>query len=314
MPAEPEPGRAEPEPVEPGRAEPGRAAPEPGRVGPAGGTAGVVAIGVVSLNVCGLPSALPPATRRAAEFCRRIEASGAEVANLQEVWSYRLLRFIRARLPSYGWVGWRPGLAGPAGGLVTFSRLPLGAASFTPFRGTRPDAGSAVFRGVKVVNGRLKGVLTTDLAGRRTAIANVHLSANRDGDWSTGNRHHGYQRAQLAALHEILRRTRPAGTEVAILSGDFNLPSTASLAPLVTDHGSWRDPFAAADQPTFHHELLPPGRTPHRIDYLLVAGDPDRYPATGATLLFTEPVPLARGGPAFLSDHAGLTARVAIPS
>ncbi len=272
-------------------------------------------VGVVSLNVCGLPSALAPVRDRAVEFCRQIEESGAEVVNFQEVWTRRLLALLRGRLPSFGSVAWRHGVAGlPAGGLVSFSRLPLGPASFTSFRGARPAAGTPLFRGLKAVNSRLQGVLTFELLGRRAVVGNAHLSANRDGDWSADNRHHRFQRAQLVALHEALRRAGRADTEVTILAGDLNVPSDCPLYPLVIDGGTWRDPFGAGDQPTYHAELLPPGRPARRIDYLLVRADPLRYPVDAAALLLAEPVPLAGRPRAFLSDHVALTARVTLPA
>lgn len=271
-------------------------------------------VGVFSLNVGGLPSALPPVRERAVEFCRRIEESGADIVNLQEVWTPRLLDFIRARLPSFGSIAWRAGVAGrPAGGLVSFSRLPLAGVAFISFRGVRPHAGTPLFRGMKALNSRLQGVLIFEVGERRTLVGNVHLSANRDGDWSTDNRHHAFQRAQLLALHDALRQARNAETEMLILSGDLNIPSTTALYPLVVDGDTWRDPFAAADQPTFHAQLLPPGRIPRRIDYLLVSGDARRYPVTEAATLFAEPVSLPDGRRMFLSDHLALTIRLPLP-
>ena len=271
-------------------------------------------IGIVSLNVGGLPFSLPAPKQRIAELCRRIEESGVDVVNLQEVWTRPLLEFIRRRLRSFSYGAWRRGLAGqPAGGLATFSRLPLGAVSYTSLRGTRPRAGTPLFRGLKALNGRLQGVLTVELAGRRVVVGNVHLSANRDGDWSANNRHYEFQRAQVTALHEALRCTRTAQTEVMILSGDLNIASTGPLYQLITDGGTWRDPFGSTDRPTFHPELLPPGRTPHRIDYLLVAGDTRRYRVMRADVLFAEPVSLPGGRRTFLSDHLALMIRVGLP-
>src|SRR5262245_23526471 len=109
-------------------------------------------IGIVSLNVGGLPFSLPAPKQRMAELCRRIEKSDVDVVNLQEVWTHPLLAFIRGRLPSFSYGAWRPGLAGqPAGGLATFSRLPPGAVSYTSLRGTRPRAGTPLFRGLKAI-------------------------------------------------------------------------------------------------------------------------------------------------------------------
>jgi exonuclease III len=273
------------------------------------------AIGIMSLNVGGLPFSLPAPQRRMAELCRRIEGSDVDVVNLQEVWTRRRLGFLRARLPSFGHRAWWSGAAGqPAGGLATFSRLPLSAVSYRSLRGTGPPAGPPLFRGLKALNGRLQGVLTAELAGRRAVVGNVHLSANRDGDWSAGNRHYEFQRAQVMALHRALQRARTAQTEVMILGGDLNIASTGPLYALVTGDGTWRDPFRADDRPTFHPELLGPGRTSQRIDYLLVAGDARRYPVMRADMLFAEMVVLPGGRRTFLSDHLALMVRVGLPA
>ncbi|MEP7022566.1 MAG: endonuclease/exonuclease/phosphatase family protein [Actinomycetota bacterium] len=267
------------------------------------------------MNVCGLPSSLAAPRLRATEFCRQLEESRVDVINLQEVWTRQLLEVIRGRLPSFAFVAWQPGFAGqPAGGLASFSRLPLGNVSFTSLRSIRPSAGTAVFRALKAVNSRLQGVLTTELASRPVMIGNVHLSANRDGDWSTGNRHYGFQRAQLTALQDALRRGRALETELVIASGDLNIPSSSPLYPQIVEGGAWRDPFADADLPTFHPELLPSGRTPHRIDYLLVSGDAQRYPVLEAAVVLDEPVSLPGYQRMFLSDHLSLVIRVGTPA
>jgi exonuclease III len=269
------------------------------------------ATAIASWNICGLPSSLPAPKQRATEFCRLLEESDLDVVNLQEVWTRALLNFIRTRLPSFGFVAWRPGIAGqPAGGLASFSRLPLGRVSYTSFRAIRPRTGAPTFRVLKALNSRLQGVLIVELADRQALIGNVHLSANRDGDWSAANRHHGFQRAQLTALHDAVRRARTSQTELTIVSGDFNISSGSTLYPQTVEHGAWRDPFAEADRPTFITELLPPGRTPHRIDYLLVSGDARKYPIMDADLLFEQPVPRPGRPPTFLSDHAALMVRI----
>src|SRR5439155_6460318 len=129
------------------------------------------AIHVMSLNVCGLPSPLASLKERAAHFCRHINESDIDVVNLQEVWGGRALAVIRAYLPSYPFVAWRRGVAGqPAGGLVTFSRLPVGAVSYTSFRGARPSAGGVLFRAKRAVNSLLPGALTVELAGLGTVV------------------------------------------------------------------------------------------------------------------------------------------------
>ena len=284
-----------------------------------GESAGGSTIGVASLNVCcGLSNPLRPVRERAVEFCRGLEQAGPDVVNFQEVWAPGLLGFLRSRLPSYPHLARGAGagarvLGHPVGGLASFSRTPLRSVEYTSFRGTRPRAGSGLFRSRAALGACLQGLLTFELAGRRTVVGNVHLSANRDGDWSAGNRYRGLQAGQLARVHQVLRRARREDTELVIASGDFNLASSSPLYAAAVDGGAWRDPFAAADLPTFHAALLPAGASAQRVDYLLLNGDPERYPVIATDRLFTGPAALPSGGSGFLSDHVAQLIRVTGP-
>jgi endonuclease/exonuclease/phosphatase family metal-dependent hydrolase len=225
------------------------------------------------------------------------------VLALQEVWTPRLLRTLRAGLPDHRYAAWQAGrLRQPVGGLVTLSRLPLARVRYVSFRGARPGAGDVFFRTSKAINSRLQGVLIAELAGRAVTVANTHLSANRDGDWSSHNRHHGLQRAQLERLHAALADT----AAVTVLAGDLNTPSGGPLYPMVIGNGGWQDPFAATDPATYQPGLLPPGRPPQRIDYLLVRGRAMHEPA----VLMDQPVGLPGGRRGYLSDHVALAAVV----
>jgi exonuclease III len=276
-------------------------------------------ISVASLNIGGLFNRLPPLAARAATFGGWFERHDIDVVNLQEVWTRRQLAIVATGLPSYRLVAWRPGVAGqPAGGLATFSRLavqPGSAVAFTPFRGVRARVGNPWFRARMAVNGRLRGLLTVPLVtrtGEPVLIAQTHLTANRDGDWSAGNRHHRFQRDQLAELHRILDRILDGfATPLAVLTGDFNVSASGPLYPDAVTGDGWLDPFAGRELATFRIELLPPGRTAHRIDYLLYRGDQGRYLVREAAALFVDRLPVA-GVPAFVSDHCGLLARIGV--
>ncbi len=176
--------------------------------------------------------------------------------------------------------------------------------AYHSFRGIVPERGGLRFRAKRTVNSILQGVLTVALDGLPVVIGNTHLTANKDGDWSSANRYHTYQAAQLARLHRVLDRA-----SAAIVTGDFNIASDSPLYPRIVDGGAWRDPFAASDPITFHDEFLPPGCSPHRIDYVLVRGS---AVAVDAGVLFAEPVTLADGRTSFLSDHVALRARLTV--
>jgi endonuclease/exonuclease/phosphatase family metal-dependent hydrolase len=155
----------------------------------------------------------------------------------------------------------------------------------------------------------LQGVLISTLAGRRTIVANTHLIANKDGDWSAANRHHGIQRDQLRRLHAVVRRAGTTAGWARLLTGDFNVASDSPLYPTIVDNGHWRDPFADTDPPTFHAAYLPPGSIGRRIDYLLVSGEAS---AADARVLFADAVELDDGRRTHLSDHMALAARVTL--
>jgi endonuclease/exonuclease/phosphatase family metal-dependent hydrolase len=255
---------------------------------------------IVTLNVCyGVRTRLAPAAVRVAEFGRRIEALDVDVVNLQEVWTTGLLARIRAALPSLPHVAWRRGIGGqPAGGLATLSRVPATDVRYRTFRRARVRAGGSLFRLLRTIEARLHGVLSVTLAGEpQMLVGNVHLTANRDGDWSAGNRHHRFQAAQLALLRDAMRGAGPA-----VLTGDFNVASDCPLYPSIVE--GWHDQFAATDPPTYQQAMLPPGRPAKRIDYLLARGVEE---PVEAAVLFAEPAPFG-----LVSDHVGLLATVPI--
>lgn len=262
---------------------------------------------VATLNVGGLGRPRPPLiplTQRAPELGRRLAAAPADVLNLQEVFRYAHLKALRAHLPLYPHVAYRPGVVGPAGGLVTFSRLPLGSPRYRSFAGLAPTRGRLKFRVRRALLSAVQGLMMVRLAGLPVTIVNTHLTANRDGDWSPGNRFFAFHHAQLRRFNTTLRRRRRPG--LTVITGDFNIASNSSIYPSIIDHGARHDPFAATDPVTFHARFLPPGEPAHRIDYILVAGEAT---VLDATTLFPEPVSVD-GEPYYLSDHIGLIVRL----
>jgi endonuclease/exonuclease/phosphatase family metal-dependent hydrolase len=168
--------------------------------------------------------------------------------------------------------------------VVTFSRHPFASTAYHPFGGLRG-------------RGFAKGVLLSRLRDIPLTVANAHLSANRDGDWTPANRYHPMHRAQLDAVNRVC-----SGVECIVVTGDFNVASDSDLYDEYIAGAGWHDAFAGDPRPTFHTAFLPPGAVGRRIDYVLT-----RNVAVASTrLLFTEPEPV------YLSDHAGLYAEVTV--
>jgi endonuclease/exonuclease/phosphatase family metal-dependent hydrolase len=273
-------------------------------------TSGTITVG--TLNVCGLPPRPPLWTlaRRAPELCRRLEESSIDVLNVQEVFHYSSLRLLREGLRSYPYEAYRRGFVGPAGGLVTFSRLPLGHPSYRSFLGTYPTSGHARFRLRRAAMGAIQGILTVPLLTQAVTMVNTHLTANSDDDYSVGGRFYDFQRAQLVRLNQFLARQPRPG--VRVITGDFNLPSTSDLYPLIVAYGAHRDPFATTNPCTYHPAFLRDGVPALRVDYLLVDGDEHHYPILDARTLFDEPIAGEDGTAFYLSDHIGLTVQIGL--
>jgi hypothetical protein len=124
----------------------------------------------------------------------------SEVVCFQEVLTWWHLRLLARRMRSFRHVSLRPSPPGPAGGLVTFSRLAVSGTSYRRFG--RPPHAPGVSPTARWRAG-LKGALVTRLT--RLSVINTHPVANRDGDWSAANRFYPLHRAQLA----VLARVRP---------------------------------------------------------------------------------------------------------
>ena len=149
---------------------------------------------IASLNTLGVPLTGSRLARRAV-IGAGFDACDADVACFQEVLTYWHLRLLARRMRSFRHVSYQPTPAGPVGGLVTFSRLPVSAATYQRF-GMPPRV-----RGTSWPTrflAALKGALVTRLASTELCVINTHPAANRDGDWSEANRFYPLHRAQLA--------------------------------------------------------------------------------------------------------------------
>jgi sphingomyelin phosphodiesterase 2 len=252
---------------------------------------------VASFNTRGVPVVGSRLAGRYAVIGTELDAGEADVVCLQEVFTYWHLRLLARRMRSFRHVRYRPSPAGPAGGLVTFSRLPVSGTVYRGF-GIPPQA-PGISRLTRLRAG-MKGALVTRLAG--LSVINTHPLANRDGDWSETNRFYPLHRAQLDALTQAMRSV-PAP---AVVCGDFNIDRDSSLLGAFMAGSGLADAFEGGCPATFRAEYLPAGETPHCIDFILAT---DGVKAEAATVLFPGKEAL-RGGPGYVSDHIGLCARL----
>jgi len=254
---------------------------------------------VASLNTRGVPLTGSRLARRYAVIGAGFDAGDADVVCCQEVFTYWHLLLLARRMRSFQHVSYRPAPAGPAGGLVTFSRLPVSETAYRRF-GVPPQvpgvSWSARYRAA------LKGALVTRLVRPEMCVINTHPVANRDGDWSRANRFYPLHRAQLAVVARLVKGVAAP----AVVCGDFNIDRESSLFGEFLEDTGLADAFEGACPATFRVEYLPAGQTPHCIDFILTVGG---VKAETATVVFAGKEPLS-GGPGHVSDHIGLRARL----
>ncbi len=249
---------------------------------------------VATLNTRGIPVTGSRLADRYAVIGAGFDAGDVDVACFQEVLTYWHLRLLVRRMRSFRQVSYRPA-PGPAGGLVTFSRRPVSGTTYRRFG--RPPRVRGVPRASRY-QAALKGALVTRLTHPELCVINTHPVANHDGDWSEANRFYPLQRAQFAALTQVVTS---AGSP-AVVCGDFNIDRESSLFGEFTVATGLADAFGGACPPTFRAEYLPAGATPHCIDFILTAGE---VKVETAALVFAEKEP-----PGYVSDHIGLRARL----
>ena len=249
---------------------------------------------VSSLNTLGIPIVGSRLSERYGVIGRELDGSDVDVVTFQEVLTYYHLRQLVLSMPSYRFVSFRHSVAGPAGGLVTFSRGPVTATQYV-----RLPAPRSLPRMTRL-KAALKGALVTRFSFGY--LVNTHPMANVDGDWSESNRFYGMHRAQLAALADVV----DALPATAVVCGDFNVSRESRLFRDFITTTQLTDAYAGTCPPTFHADFLPPDSTSHCIDFVLLTG---AVSVESADLMFTEKLPM-RGGPAFVSDHIGLRVRL----
>jgi hypothetical protein len=226
-----------------------------------------------------------------------VDAGDADAACFQEVLSWWHLRLLARQMRSFRHISFRPSAAGPAGGLVTFSRLPVSGTVYQAFG--MPPRAPGISRAAQF-RAALKGALVTQLAHPGLCIVNTHPVANRDGDWSERGRFYPLHRAQLDVLAKVVRGV----PFPPVVCGDFNIDRDSALfGQFVRDTGL-ADAFEGNCPATFRAEYLPAGETPHCIDFILTG---DGVKAEAAMVMFAgmEPLP---GGLGHVSDHVGLRA------
>jgi sphingomyelin phosphodiesterase 2 len=252
-------------------------------------------VAVVSLNTRGVPIVASNLAGRYAVIGAALDHGDADIACLQEVFTWWHLRLLTRRMRSFRYVSFRPSPIGPAGGLVTFSRLPVSGTAYRAFGLSARAPGISLVTWLRAAR---KGALITGLARPELRIVNTHPVANRDGDWSRNGRFYPLHASQLAILTQVVCSI----STPTVVSGDFNVDRGSPLFGEFLMSTGLVDAFEGNCPATFRAEFLPAGQTPHCIDFILTTGG---VKAEAAAVVFAGKLP---GGRGYVSDHLGLRA------
>lgn len=271
----------------------------PGRGSDAGRARRDAWLTVATLNTRGIPLTGSQLAVRYRAIGAAFEASDADVVAFQEVFTYWHLRLLARRMTSFRHVAYRPSADGPAGGLVTFSRLPV---SGHAYHGLGFPARAPGLSWPARARAWLKGVLVAQLPEPGACVVNTHPAANRDGDWSQANRFFPLHQGQLAVLAQVVN----TAAAPSVVCGDFNVDRDSVLLRDFLSQTRLADAFGGQCPPTFHAEYLHPGERGHCIDFILVSPQIE----AGTTQALFGDKQLLDGQLDYLSDHIGLYARL----
>jgi endonuclease/exonuclease/phosphatase family metal-dependent hydrolase len=265
-------------------------------------------ITVATLNTYGVPFFSPNLTERYKTFSEALERMEIDIINLQEVHTYRLLKLLKERLRSFPHVAYERSFFGAKGGLATFSKIPLEEVELVSFRHPkiRPERMFPLSRDI-----RIKGSLISKLKDKPLVIINTHLSANKDGNWSSGNRFYPTLEAEIEQLAQLIHASSEKGNGV-VIAGDFNISKESELYTKFVHTSNALDAFGDDVRPTFRSEFLSDGQRAHCIDYIFYYATPGRIDARQTSLLFQGKTVMANGKEGFISDHIGLLAKLGV--
>ena len=225
-----------------------------------------------------------------------LERSGYDIVCLQEVLHRGSARLLRRVTPGYPYRA-GTGVVLLAGGLLLLSRWPVRRYRFARFPTAGPARTELLMR-----KGAQLAVLDTP-AGP-LAVVNTHLSANRDDDWSEGNRYTGVIRGELEHLSRLVTGFEPGLP--AVVAGDFNVPRDSPVFTRFAAAAGLRDVLAGDTSTTFRP--TPRWPSPPALDQVLVRAAPDRPLQARARTVLRDAVRVDGGRELFLSDHYGIEA------
>ena len=256
---------------------------------------------IMTMNCLGLPVPVPGLRRRLQALGHAIATSNTDIACLQEVGRWRHLPLLRRDEDA-----WPHAIAmthpyAPKGGLVTLTRLPIEATSYSTFR----ERGRTMSLHA-TERYQSKGILHISMmvGAQEVVVFNTHLAANYSARWTYTNPYAKVERAQLHEIADVVRAV-PAD-KLVVVAGDLNVPRGSWLYHEFLLTAGLHDPLAGSPAPTYRPLPGMPAGAVQALDHILVRMPDDRPLQLSAELCFGDPVIMAHGATGYLSDHLGV--------
>lgn len=262
------------------------------------------AFSLLTFNVFGVPA--PGTSARLRTLARQVDEDELSVVCLQEVQANPYRKLLMQSTRTFRYAAFEPFLHAPKGGLLTLSREPLLASSFTLFRErglwyTPAIADWILHKGLLITRYRLHG--------QSVVVINTHLTANYMGNWGRGNAYAEHEHRQLMQLAEVV--AAQSLDSIVIVAGDFNVPRGTWLYESFLRESRMTDPLADSEEPTLRKRPGFPDRYFGAIDWVLFRSPPLPGCHYTSRRRFDEPLLLSNGRKDHLSDHIGVEFQIA---
>ncbi|MBI2034685.1 MAG: endonuclease/exonuclease/phosphatase family protein [Candidatus Levybacteria bacterium] len=227
-----------------------------------------------------------------------------DIITLQEVHTFRQLRFLKKRMQNFPHVIYKKLLYGPKGGVVIFSKIPFEHVAYIDFkkRGT-------IFNKTVVAKIGKRGILVGKLKNSPVYILNAHLTQNSDHDWSPQNKHIPFLVSQLKQVAQTIASFPPKHS--VIVTGDFNMPKHSIYYDWFIKLSGIKDAFDQHNSATYHKEFLKLGDTVGRVDYIFTTKT-KQIEIVKASHIFKRKLKLVSNKITYVSDHIGLKANISL--
>ena len=262
------------------------------------------AFSLLTFNVYGIPA--PGTSARLRTLARQVDSEDLTVICLQEVQANPYRKLLMQATMTYRYAAFEPFVHAPKGGLLTLSRAPLLASTFTIYRErglwyTPALADWILHKGLLITRYRLHG--------QPVVVINTHLTANYMGNWGRGNAYAEHEHRQLMQLAEVVEAQ--SLDALVIVAGDFNVPRGTWLYESFLRESRLTDPLADSVEPTLRKRAGFPNRYFAAIDYVLFRSPPLPGCHYHSRSRFQEPMLLSNGRKDHLSDHIGIEFQIA---